>query len=366
MRPVQLSIILPTHRHDLLALSRIAQACSWARPGIEVIVRDNSGNAEKRAALKHLQHDNCTIVSVDECEPRENFVETLRLAKGDFVFLLADDDMGFDRAVAALPGVIDKIASDPSFVGIAGPYVVEASSGSVVINYKNIDAADPTARVAGYLTENGPNVLFYAALRRETVNRIIGFAENLPIYCSFHDQVLSLLYLLNGRYHLLPRIFYLYDFGEWEVAESAQKRDIEFYTSSGLDPAANLLHWFLCAFEGAVLALHSDAFPAHPPAQRQAIANLWFSTMFARFKNSKRLTFGSKHTGEVEQACARLQSMAGSVTFDVMLTEICAVIGTFSKQKATDYFDYWDATLKRRKPPVRAVPKQQPAEPVLS
>lgn len=362
---MQLSIILPTHRHDLLALSRIAQVCSWASPKIQVIVRDNSGNAQKREMLKQIKHDNCTVISVDECQPRENFVESLRLAKGEFVFLLADDDMCFDRAVAALPGIIDRIANDPSFVGIAGPYVVEASSGSVVINYKNIDSADPAARVAGYLTETGPNVLFYAVLRRETVHRMLVFLEGLPIFCSFHDQVLNLLYLLNGRYQLLPRIFYLYDFGEWETAESAQKRDMEFYRGSGLDPALNLLHWFLCAFEGAVLALHSDAFPAHPPAQRQAIANLWFSTMFARFKNSKRLTFGSKLAGDMEQSCAKLQAMAGSVTFEVMLTEICAVLKTFSEEKARDYFDYWDATMKRRKPPARAAAKPEPAEPVM-
>jgi hypothetical protein len=361
---VQLSIILPTHRHDLLALSRIAQVCSWASPKIQVIVRDNSGNAQKREMLKQIKRDNCTVISVDECQPRENFVESLRLAEGEFVFLLADDDMCFDRAVAALPGIIDRIAGDPSFVGIAGPYVVEASSGSVVINYKNIDAADPAARVAGYLTETGPNVLFYAVLRRETVKRMINFLEGLPIFCSFHDQVLNLLYLLNGRYQLLPRIFYLYDYGEWETTESAQKRDLEFYTGSGLDPAINQLHWLLCAFEGAVLALHSDAFPAHPPAQRQAIANLWFSTMFARFKGSKRLTFGSKQAAEVEAACLKLQGMAGSVTFEIMLTEICAVLKTFSEDKARDYFDYWDATLKRRRPPVRAAAAKP--EPVLS
>lgn len=361
---MQLSIILPTHRHDLLALSRIAQACSWARPSIEVIVRDNSGNAEKRAALKHLRHDNCTIVSVDECDARENFAESMRLAKGEFVFVIADDDMCFDQAIAAMPGIIDRIGKDPTTVGIAGPYIVEAAANSVVINYKAIDSADPAARVAGYLAENGPNVLFFAVLRRDVATRMAVFIEGLPILCSFHDQIMSLLYLLNGKYHLLPRLFYLYDFGLWESPDTAQKRDIDYYALSGLDPALNLLHWFLCAFEGAVLALHSDAFPAHPPAQRQAIANLWFSTMFARFKNSKRLTFGSKHTGEVEQACAKLQAMAGSVTFDVMLTEVCAVIGTFSKEKASDYFDYWDATMKRRKPPVRAAAAK--AEPVMS
>ena len=358
---MQLSIILPTHRHDLLALSRIAQVCSWASSKIQVIVRDNSGNAQKREMLKQIRHDNCTIVSVDECEPRENFVESLKLAKGAFVFLLADDDMCFDRAIAALPGIIDRIANVPSFVGIAGPYVVEASSGSVVINYKAIDSADPAARVAGYLAENGPNVLFYAVLRRDTVKRMIALVEGLPIFCSFHDQVLNLLYLLNGKYHLLPRIFYLYDFGEWENAESAQKRDLEFYTQSGLDPAVNLLHWFLCGFEGAVLTLHSDAFPAHPPAQRQAIANQWFSTMYARFKGHKRLAFGSPHAAEIEKSCARLQAMAGTVNFDVMLAEIKAALALFSTDKAQLYFDYWNALLTRQKPAVRA-----PASPALS
>ena len=124
MRAVQLSIILPTHRHDLTALARIAQACSWARPTIEVIVRDNSGNAEKRAALKHLQHDNCTIVSVDECDARENLAGAMRLSKGDFVFVVADDDICFDQAIAAIPAILDRIAKDPSTVGIAGPYIV--------------------------------------------------------------------------------------------------------------------------------------------------------------------------------------------------------------------------------------------------
>ena len=362
---MQLSILLPTHRHDLTALAPIAQACSWAGPNIEVIVRDNSGNAEKRAALKHLQRDNCTIVSVDECDARENFAGVMRLSKGDFVLVVADDDMCFDQAIAAVPAILDRIAKDASIVGIAGPYVVEALAGSIVINYKAIDSADPAARVAGYLTETGPNVLYFAVLRREVMQRVIAFIEGLPILCSYHDQIMSMIYLLNGKYHLLPRLFYMYDYGLWENSGTAQRIDANFYAAAGLDPGINLLHWFLCAFEGAVLALHSDAFPQHPPAQRQAIANLWFSTMFQRFKNSKRLTFDSKAAPEMEKACARFQAMAGTVTFDVMLTEICAVLKIFSEAKARDYFDYWDATLNHRKPPARPLVKEA-AEPVMS
>ena len=70
---MQLSILLPTNRHGPMAISKIAQACSWAGPRIQVIVRDNSGNAEKRALLKNLQRDYCQIISVDPCEGLENY-----------------------------------------------------------------------------------------------------------------------------------------------------------------------------------------------------------------------------------------------------------------------------------------------------
>ena len=73
---VKLSILFPTHRHSLLACSRIAQACSWAGPDIEVIVRDNSGNARKREMLANFQRDNCRIITVEPCEPRENYSRT--------------------------------------------------------------------------------------------------------------------------------------------------------------------------------------------------------------------------------------------------------------------------------------------------
>ena len=87
---------------------------------------------------------------------------------------------------------------------------------------------------------------------------------------------------------------YLYDVGVWEKAGNpAQKRDLGSDADAGLDPAINKLHWFLCGFEGAVLARNSDVFPEYSIAQRQAVADRWFATMFARFKGHARLTFGS-------------------------------------------------------------------------
>ena len=120
------------------------------------------------------------------------------------------------------------------------------------------------------------------------VRQIFKFQKLQPYFFSFHDQTICLLYLLKGRFVRLKRFLYLYDMGPWEIAETAQGRDVAFYKEAGFDPAINKLHWFLCAFEGAALALNSDLFPDYSLAQRQAITNSWFGTMFARFKGHER------------------------------------------------------------------------------
>jgi len=347
---VQLSILIPTNRPGLLACSRIAQACSWAAPNIEVIVRDNSGNAQKRELLGHFKNDNCNIIIAEPCDGLKNMSEILRLAKGDFVFLLADDDFCFDQAIAALPGVIEKIGKNPAVAGVTGAYALDTSQGSAIISYNDVESDDVAARVAGYLGYDGPNILHYAPVRRELVQRVFAFMNTLPFYFSFHDQVICLLYLLNGKFVRLQRLLYLYDVGLWEATETAQKRDADFYAEAGLDPAINKLHWFLCGFEGAVLVRNADVFPDYSLAQRQAVADRWFATMFTRFKGHARLTFGSPLAGEAEKLCAKLLTSTGQLSFHGMLNEICSFIELSSKSHAQSYFEFWDAVINKRKP----------------
>jgi len=347
---VQLSILLPTHRHDLSACSRVLQACSWAGPAIEVLVRDNSGDAQKRALLGQIQKENCQIILAEPCTPLENLSELFRRATGEFIFCFADDDGAFDRGIAALPGLIAQIAQDNTVVGITGPYVVEAAQGSTVINYQGLDSNEVGVRVVGYLNEHGPNVLYCSAVRRTVAMRVVGFLQSLAFPLSYHDQIMMLLYLLNGRYVRLPRLFYVYDVEGWETAEAAQQRDVFYYKAAGFDPSINKLHWFLCGFEGAVLALNSDIFPDHPFALRQAIANHWFVTMFARFKNNIRITFGSPLTEAVELRCEKLKSLSAPISFDAMLADVVGVIALASEAQSQRYFDYWDAIINKRAP----------------
>jgi hypothetical protein len=180
------------------------------------------------------------------------------------------------------------------------------------------------------------------------IERVMSFIKRMPVFLSFHDQILSLLYLLCGRFIELPRLLYAYDVGVWEWPETAQKRDIEFYTAAGLDPAINKLHWFLCGFEGAVLIRNSTLFPDFPLAQRQLIADRWFSAMFARFKGQERSTGGSKFANDATRVCAKLLMSAGQLTFQSMLADICSLIALFAQEKAECYHDFWDAQINKR------------------
>jgi hypothetical protein len=352
-RPVQLSILIPTHRHDLLACSRIAQACSWAGPNIEVIVRDNSGDAQKRELLPRFQRENCKIIIAEPCDGPTNFAEILRLAKGDFIYSLGDDDFCFDRAITSLPGMIEQFGKDPAVAGVTGAYAVESSQGSAIVSYQNLESDDVVARVTGFLQYGGPNVLIYSPVRREILQRIFTYRNTMPYYFSFHDQISCLLYLLNGKFMRLQRLLYLYDFGVWETGESAQKRDVDHYKDAGLNPVVNILHWFLCGFEGATLIRNAVLFPDHPLAIRQVIADRWFSVMFARFKGQSRLTFGSHFAGDGEKLRAKFLASTGHLSFQGMLVEISNFFALFSKRDAQRYFDFWDAALNKREPAAR-------------
>jgi hypothetical protein len=344
---VQLSVLMPTRRTGLAAVSRIAQVCSWAGPDVEVIVRDNSGDAEKRALISRFQGENCRVVLGDPCEPLENMSEVLRLATGEFIFCPHDDDLCFDRAVAAVPSLIKEFSKDSSVSGIAGQVIIEAANNSSLARYAGLDSDDVVARVNGYVDFGGPNALLYSVIRREIYQRIMSFMNGMPVFLSFHDQIVSLLFVLCGKFIQLPRLLYAYDVGVWGTRDTAQQRDVDYYRAAGLDPVLNMLQWLLCAFEGAVLIRNSDLFPNYPMAQRQKMADRWFATKFSMFVGDKRSAFGSKYESGVQRILTALFASKGQLSFRGLLTEICNVIALFSNDKANLYSEFWKTQIEQ-------------------
>jgi hypothetical protein len=345
---IRLSIVIPSNRDRLDAIARILKACAWSGPQIEVIARDNSGSAVKRQMLAQIERENCQIIAAEPCDARENVARLIQLAKGDFVFIMADDDDYFDQAIAALPRMIEGIVGDQAVSGITGAYVIESSQGSSVVGYQNLESDDTLVRISGYLRENGPNLLFYSPIRRQVLMRTFDLINAMPFVFSFRDQIISLLYLLNGKFIQQKRLMYLYETGKWGSPETAQQIDLSFYKSSKLDPAINKLHWFICGFEGAALIRNSDAIPPYTLAQRQAMADYWFATMFQRFKGHTRLNFQSSLAAEADALCRKLKSAVVQMSFLDMLKDICNFMELSSPENAQKYLDYWAKVLTTR------------------
>jgi glycosyltransferase involved in cell wall biosynthesis len=337
-KAMTLSILIPSYNKDLLAYSRIAQACSWATRDVEVIVRDNSGDAFKRDLLTKIKRDHCNIVSTDPCESHENFMETLKLARGDFVFFLADDDFCFDRAIAAIAMATKEIVNDHSMAGITGALVIDGSQGSAVVGYQDLDSSDAAARLSGYLNFRGPNV----AVRRSLALRTFKLMDSMPFHFSFHDQIVSLLYLLGGKFFNLKRLMYLYDAGGWETRDTAQKRDLRYYTAAGLNQAINKLHWLLCGFEGAMIVLNFQLTTGCSAEQRQEMAGRWLAIMFSRFVGVDRQSFGSPFSDDADRLCKKWKSNSAHLLLDQILVDICEFVALFSKDDARRYFDFWN------------------------
>ena len=342
---IRLSIVIPSNGQDLACCSRILQACSFAGPRVEVVVRDQSGSAAKADFLRGIDHENCRFMFVAPGEARGDWTEALAAAQGDFVLLMSDDDVVFDRAMTVLPGVIESVANDASVIGVAAPSLIETPQSAEAFAYPNIDAGDPLVRLSGYLSVDRPNVLLFSPVRRATMSWALEIIRERPLAFPFDDQLSSLLYLVAGKFARMTRLMHVHDASRADVTRGA---DAAFYEQAHLDPALNKLTWFLCGFEGATLIRHAALPPGYSPQQRQALADLWFSAMFARFTAQPREAYGSPLAGEAEKMCARWKDAAGRLSFADMLADICQFMALSSQESALKYFTFWSAMLGLR------------------
>ena len=233
---IRLSIVIPSIDPDLASCSRILQACSFAGPRVEVVVRDQSGSAAKADFLRKIKQDNFNFTAVPPGGARGDWTEALADAQGDFVLVVADDDVLFDRAMTMLPGVVESVVADASVIGIAAPSLIETSLGAEAFAYPNIDADDPLGRLSGYLSGDRSNVLLFSPVRRTTIVWALGILRERPLAFPFDDHLSSMLYLVAGKFARMTRLMHVHDTGRADAMRSAEAA---FYERSHLDSAIN-------------------------------------------------------------------------------------------------------------------------------
>ena len=127
------------NRSPVLAISRIAQACSWAGPKIEVIVRDNSGDADKRALLSHFQREHCKIIIVRSVRAARELFGAPQAGQRRLYFLhVRRRSMHSTVQSLALPEMIEQSGSDPTVAGVTGAMPGEFARNLGRRLYKNV------------------------------------------------------------------------------------------------------------------------------------------------------------------------------------------------------------------------------------
>ncbi len=338
---MKISIIIPTNRTSYSAIARVFEAASLDPDKFEVIVRDNSENAEKQTILSTIKSPACRVLTVPNLGAYENPTEALRVATGDFVYFLADDDWMCTRGINHLHSLALQNVADSSVACVTGAYLIDTSSGTGFLRYEGLDSHEPAMRLARYLGANATNVLYYSAVRRDLATFCFAFMESLPYKFSYHDQLMSIFYLALGRVLQVDRVVYQYDLGDWETAEGSLSKDKASYVAAGLPAEFDRLHWLFCALEGAFL-LSSQLLAQKVEYDRALLAETWFDALVGRFKLHDR---GSSYAdGEVNRSTMSLRKKclsAQRIDRNELLFDICDVLEIVDKPGAERYFNFW-------------------------
>jgi hypothetical protein len=342
---MKLSIVVPSNRATLSAYSKLLNYCSMASDDVEVIIRDNSGSAEKQdffQRVQHLYHPNCKIITVPPCAAWENGRKVIETAHGDFFFGGCDDDLINGFALPSICEAIDSHKDDPTVIGITGKFLVERSSQSAIIVFPDTDKSLASERANAYLRSCLPSVLQFSATARKPYFDLLEYIKSLPIQASYFDQIYNVLLLMMGRLIPVPNVIYQYDMVNWSDANNSLREDAKYYTYSGIDTSAVRVHWLIGAFEGAKSIAGKFGGISHvPQAERQAVANLWFASRFQSFCHTPpRFLPDSKFNAEAETLAQKWQT-AKSANINELLDDLTTFFALSSPEIGQRYYDFW-------------------------
>lgn len=343
MDTMKISLVLPTHRSTNTAIARIIEWSSLSGDDFELIVRDNSENEKKREILNLIESKSLKLHFVQKCNPFDNWLEAMKLATGEFIFSLADDDFLSIRGIEQIYNLAKESIADTSISCITGDYILEASNTSGWLRYPKLDSDTAEQRIISYLEANATNCFYYSAVRRDIALLGANFITKLPYRLSYHDQLISALYLSLGKAKQINRIIYSYNLEQWETAETSRARDQSFYISAGLPIEFDRLHFLFIALEGALL-LDSKMVIDRTTEDTSSASSTWFNTMFSKFIHIDRESDYGNTIANSSTSLLR-EKLLGTRTFNTneILIDLCETIEKIDQKGAQRYFEFWSA-----------------------
>ncbi|MDR3560914.1 MAG: glycosyltransferase [Negativicutes bacterium] len=337
---MKLSIVMPSHNTGTRVNSTILNTCTMGGNDIEVIIRDNSANLQKREFLSRISEKNCRILMVDECPGSENYQALVNEAKSDFVYFVCDDDYISPYALPTLVTEIDRIHDDPGVIGVTGIFGIEDQVSSNFFPFNEFDTPKASDRFKAFL-DHSPSVFHYSPLRRSMMQDMWKFASQLPLFFSYHDWIINCIYLMHGRLTYVPRYIYQYNNANWADAAACLRTDAHYFRKAGLDSSAVRLQWLIGCLEGGQIFLHKYKGVNLPAAERQELAAMWIQQRYAWFLgNWQREAPDAKFDAEALKVVAKWVDRS-DFKFPELLDDLCGYFSLSSPDIAQRYYDFW-------------------------
>ena len=339
---MKLSIIMPSHNVGAQVNINIMKACSMGSDDVEIVIRDNSGDEEKRKFLSQINGKNCRILSVDECPIDENYKSLMNEARGEFAFLISDDDLPNGFALPAIIQEIERVKGDASIIGITGISMFDEAAQTNFALFKGFDSQESADRMKAFFGEGWHSLFQFLPLRLSVLQDVWNFWSTTPLFLSYHDLLIGCLVLSHGRTTHLNRCLYSYHNTNWVDEEMHLSSHARYFRRAGLDTSATRFLWLMAAFEGAQTFLHKYKGAPLSSEQREALGFCWFEHWFKEFTCAKPYR-------KVEDARFDLQALKlvekWSSTREIrcpeILTDIAEHFSLSSPELAQRYYDFW-------------------------
>jgi hypothetical protein len=284
---MKLSVVMASHNVGPRINANILNACSVAGDDVEVIIRDNSGNIEKRKFLEKIKNKNCHIILVDECPMDENHKRVIAKAQGEFIALRSDDDAFNSDAMPAMLAEIDKIRNHADIIGTAGITVIDDTKESELSRFNNLEMSDPVERFTNFLKHTKwLSVFQFSALRLSVARDAWDFRWTVPFQISYQDLLANCMMLAQGKVTHLERQTYHYCNLNWRDEAMHRKSNAAFFRNAGLDSSCVRLLWLIACVEGVQTFTRKHPAAALTESQRQSLAGCWYNHWFSSFRHN--------------------------------------------------------------------------------
>ncbi len=338
---MKLSVVMPTHGVGPRININILNACSMGTDDVEVVIRDNSGNDEKRKFLSQIHEKNCRIISVDECPGVENHKSSLEEAKGEFVFFICDDDSANSYALAPIFAEIERIRDDSSIIGTTGLFIMEEDAASRVVRFNHFDKPTPLERFQGFFQQTNHSIFQYSPLRRSVMQEVWSYLSTMPVHLSYDDVIMNCLFLMHGRLTYVDRYLYQYINANWSNPAMCLKSDAHYFKLAGLDTSGVRLQWLFAIFEGAQTFVGKYKGVHLPHEQRYELASFWIKHWFPHFAyTAQRYAEDGKFDAQAIQV-ANKWLQPREIKLQELLTDMAEFLSLSSPSVAERYYEFW-------------------------